>query len=300
MLNLHNLANPILRACDNLRDPAVWQTPDGYSLFYTRLSNDNWDCPENWSVARRLTKDFVTFEDDRDITPKNFASPGEVIWWHGRYILPFQSYPCAPQKLYFAESADGASWSQPRAFLEQALTLPWNQDRRAIDPSFVLHEGRLHCFFVGSDGYWQRSPDRANLLGHAVTQDPSLQDWTIISRDQPLMGRDRAPDGVENVVVYRTGDHWTMLFSEGLVDQHLALAQSADLLHWQPLGRVTIEPQHWLAAKYGAPFVWQEDDLYHMVLMGEEPVSKRTTFGLFVSSNGLEWRALPERPTQRP
>ena len=64
MLSLRNLANPILRACDNLRDPSVWLTPDGYSLFYTRLSNDNWDCPENWSVARRLTKDFVTFEDD--------------------------------------------------------------------------------------------------------------------------------------------------------------------------------------------------------------------------------------------
>ena len=33
MLNLRNLANPILRACDNLSDPAVWPTPDGYSLY---------------------------------------------------------------------------------------------------------------------------------------------------------------------------------------------------------------------------------------------------------------------------
>jgi hypothetical protein len=39
-------------------------------------------------------------------------------------------------------------------------------------------------------------------------------------------------------------------------------------------------------------------DLYHMVLMGEEPVSKRTTFGLFVSADGLDWRALPEDSTK--
>lgn len=296
MIDLQNITNPILRTCDNLRDPSVFKTPTGYSLFYTRLANDNWDCAENWSVAWRFTEDFVTFTGDRDITPKNYASPGEVLWWHGRYILPFQSYPVMPQQLCFAESSDGLSWSQPRVFLGQALELAWNEDRRAIDPSFVLLGDQLHCFFVGSSGYRQRAPDRANLLGHAVTTDPHLQDWKIISQHEPLMGRDRAPDGVENVVVYRTGACWTMLFSEGLADQHLALAQSHDLMTWTQRGPVQIAQQDWLAHKYGAPFVWQEDDLYYMVLMGEARGSRKTSLGLLVSQDGLHWTLLPDSP----
>ncbi|MBP6803403.1 MAG: hypothetical protein KA362_04785 [Chloroflexi bacterium] len=294
MLNTQTITNPILRTCDNLRDPAIHRIKDGYSLFYTRYANGTWDCAENWSVAWRFTRDFITFTGDRDITPKNYASPGEVIWWHGRFILPFQSYPVMPQKLYFAESGDGLSWSEPRSFLEQVLTLPWNLDKRAIDPSFVLLGKELHCFFVGSDGYLNQSPDRANLLGHAMTTDPHLQEWQILSHSQPLMGRDRAPDGVENVVIYRTGDKWTMLFSEGLADQHLALAQSDDLLTWEHFGQVQIAPQQWLSKKYGAPFVWQEQEQYFMVLMGEENVTGKTTFGFLVSSNGLHWTAVRE------
>ena len=294
MLNFQSVTNPILHTCDNLRDPSIFKTKDGYSFFYTRYSNGNWDCAENWSVAWRFTKDFVNFEGDRDITPKNYASPGEVIWWHGRYILPFQSYPVMPQKLYFAESDDGLVWSQPRGFLEQVLALPWNQDKRAIDPSFVLIGDQLHCFFVGSDGYLKNSPNRANLLGHAITTDPQLQDWKIISQNQPLMGRDRAADGVENVTIYKIEELWTMMFSEGLVNQHLAIAQSADLFTWNHLGPVQIEKQKWLAHKYGAPFVWQEANQYYMVLMGEENNTKKTTLGLFHSTDGLQWLSAPE------
>jgi len=43
----------------------------------------------------------------------------------------------------------------------------------AIDPSFVMDGERLHCFFVGSDDL--STPQSANLLGHAVTQDPMLE-----------------------------------------------------------------------------------------------------------------------------
>ena len=50
---------------------------------------------------------------------------------------------------------------------------------------------------------------------------------------QPIGMSDRAPDGVENVMLIRTDDVWTMIYSEGLADQHLVYAQSFDLMQWE-------------------------------------------------------------------
>ncbi|MBJ7392231.1 MAG: hypothetical protein JHC85_11730, partial [Chthoniobacterales bacterium] len=198
MLETVNIRNPVLRLEHNLRDPSVFRRPGGYDLFYTRYMGGEWNSAENWSVERCFTRDFIHFTNHCCLAGPNFASPGDVIFWHGRWLLPFQSYPVRPQRLFYSESPDGNAWSKPHPFLQAVLELGWNTDRRAIDPSFVVDGNELHCFFVGSDSLG--TPQRANLLGHAVTQDPSLQDWTVLSMDAPLMGRDRAPDGVENVV----------------------------------------------------------------------------------------------------
>jgi len=46
-------------------------------------------------------------------------------------------------------------------------------------------------------------PVRANLLGHAITLDPKLERWDILSSNAPLLGvSGRAPDGVENVMIF--------------------------------------------------------------------------------------------------
>jgi sucrose-6-phosphate hydrolase SacC (GH32 family) len=214
-----------------------------------------------------------------------------VVFWHGRWILPFQSYPARPQQLFYSESTDGNAWSNPHPFLQAVLELGWNTDHRAIDPSFVVDGDELHCFFVGSDGLG--TPQRANLLGHAVTRDPILEEWNILDIESPLMGRDRAPDGVENVVVYRAGGRWIMMLSEGIEEQHLALAASDDLLVWEPLGRVAIPAQPWCSFRHGAPFVWQEDGRYYMVLMGEENEQHRSTLGFLTSPDGLDWVLCP-------
>ena len=287
MIDRSRITNPILRLKDNLRDPSVFKGPDGYTLFYTRYEVGDWNLAQNWSVACCTTRDFATFSDHRDITAKNHASPGDIVWWHGRWVLPFQSYPERPQRLFFMESNDVAHWSEPRSFLDGVLTLPWNTDARAIDPTFVVDGEELHCFFVGSDGLG--TPRRANLLGHAVTRDPALQDWKILSVDAPLMGRERAPDGVENVVVYRVGGRWIMMFSEGMENQHLATAESTDLIHWKPLGTVEIADQPWFAFRHGAPFVWEEDGLFYMILMGEENADHRSSLGFLSSRDGIHW-----------
>jgi len=272
---------------------------DGYLLFYSRFSSatGGWGDPKNWHIAEVFTKDFITFTNDRDVSPGGCASPGDVVKWHGRWLLPYQTYPSKPTQLVFAESTNLETWTQPRPFLSEALNLPWNQLHRVIDPSLVLDGDTLHCFFVGSANHTNVAGKiiRANLMGHAITQDPNLGKWKIPTLDVPLIGySDEAPDGVENTMIFRTGDHWTMIYSEGLKAQHLAYATSPDLMKWKLEGPIEIPRQTWMAHRYGAPFVWRDRDRWLMILMGEDKNS-RTTFGLLASVDGKKWDLLPER-----
>jgi sucrose-6-phosphate hydrolase SacC (GH32 family) len=284
-----SLRNPVWSTKDNLRDPSVLKTPDGYWLFYSRLSGD-WAKPDNWAIGCVFTADFRTFEGDRDVSPKGFASPGDVVKWHGRYILPYQSYPASPSRLCYSESTDLRAWSAPKWFLPEANRLPWNDAGRAIDPSLVVDGDTLHCFFVGTT----MKPSKANLMGHAITRDPKLQQWEILTTNAPMIGRgERAPDGVENTMVFRTGDSWTMIYSEGLLRQHLALANSQDLAVWRMEGPISLARQKWMNRKHGAPFVWRDGDGWRMILMGTDD-RDRTTFGLLSSRDGHQWTLLSE------
>ena len=291
-MDLKKLSNPIWKRSDNLRDPSVWKSADGYHLFYSRYSNNDWTKPENWSIAHVITKDFVTFEEDRDISAKGFASPGDVIRWKGKYILPYQSYPEVPTMLCYSTSVDLENWSKPVFFLEEAVHLPWNQANRVIDPTFVTEGERLHCFFVGTDRVHYASA--TNLVGHAYTDDPELKEWTITTVDSPLIGTcEDGPDGAENVTVFRNNNEWVMIYSEGLKSQHLAYITSKDLIHWGNKGKITIPEQSWMSTRYGAPYVWKEDEYWVMILMGEDGNS-HTTFGLLTSKDGIIWEALSE------
>ena len=291
-MDLKKLSNPIWKRSDNLRDPSVWKSADGYHLFYSRYSNNDWTKPENWSIAHVITKDFVTFEEDRDISAKGFASPGDVIRWKGKYILPYQSYPEVPTMLCYSTSDDLENWSKPVFFLEEAVHLPWNQANRVIDATFVTEGERLHCFFVGTDRVHYASA--TNLVGHAYTDDPELKGWTITTVDSPLIGTcEDGPDGAENVTVFRNNNEWVMIYSEGLKSQHLAYITSKDLIHWGNKGKITIPEQSWMSTRYGAPYVWKEDEYWVMILMGEDRNS-HTTFGLLTSKDGIIWEALSE------
>jgi sucrose-6-phosphate hydrolase SacC (GH32 family) len=296
------LRNPVWRRpAVDLRDPAVLPVDGGYHLFYTHIVNDDWSRPENISVARAFTRDFTTFEDETFITPGGgFASPGDPIRWHGRWLLPYQSYPVHPARLFYSTSPDALAWSSPIPFLPEANDLPWNLRGRAIDPNFVVAGDALHCFFVGS--CWRPDAEsmpanairHANLVGHAVTRDPELKQWEILTPDEPLLGiSPEAPDGCENVMVIPSGGQWTMVYSEGLAAQHLAVAQSSDLLTWRRLGPVALPMQGWMQNRYGAPFIWREADTWWMILMGED-AARHTSFGLLTSPDGIHWDLLPE------
>ena len=294
--DLAKLKNPVLATTDNLRDPSVLKLNDGYLIFYSRFSGLKWADKDAWAVASTFTRDFIHFVDDRDVTAKGFASPDAPVFWHGRYVMAYQSYPVAPARLCFSESKNARTWSAPKFFLDEARRLPWNEHHRLIDPTLVVDGDVLHCFFVGSATHTgaDGKARRANLLGHAVTSDPALEKWKILTVDAPVIGvSERAPDGVENITVFKAGAEWLMIYSEGLAAQHLALASSKDLRTWKLEGPVEIGKQGWLAAKYGAPFVWKDEDGWMMVLMGESSRG-RTTFGLLTSPDGRRWTLLPE------
>jgi hypothetical protein len=295
-LDLATLRNPVWSSTNNLRDPSVVKTAEGYQLYYSRLAGPSAD-PRSWTVACVTTRDFIHFDGDHDVSPIGHASPGDVVRWHGRWVLPYQSYPAPPVRLCFSESTDRQTWSKPKTFLEEAAQLPWNGQQRVIDPTLVVDGESLHCFFVGSAFHKDDTGNdvRANLMGHAITRDPKLKNWEILTRSHPLINwSDKAPDGVENTMVFKTGDHWTMIYSEGLANQHLALATSRDLLAWESAGPISIPCQFWMSRKFGAPFVWREDTRWLMILMGTNR-RDRTAFGLLTSVDGKGWALLPER-----
>jgi sucrose-6-phosphate hydrolase SacC (GH32 family) len=297
-LELGKLRNPVWSTKDNLRDPSVLKVMDGYWLYYSRLAGQAWGSSNSWTIASVFTRDFEKFENDRDISPKGYASPGDLIWWHGRYVLPYQIYPVSPVRLCYSESKDLTNWSAPKFFLQEAAQLKWNTYRRVIDATFVINGEELHCYFVGSADNAGKDGKkvRANLMGHAVTRDPQLEKWEILSAEEPLIGwSERAPDGVENTMVIRTGEHWTMIYSEGLAAQHLALATSRDLRKWELEGSIELPAQRWMSRKFGAPFVWREEGGWVMILMGTNE-RNRTTFGLLSSPDGRRWKPLPEKP----
>jgi hypothetical protein len=78
------LRNPVWVSEDNLRDPSVLKVEGSYQVFYSRLVGPDWASPNSWTIARAFTKDFAQFENITDVSPKGYASPGDVVFWHGR------------------------------------------------------------------------------------------------------------------------------------------------------------------------------------------------------------------------
>ncbi len=301
-MNTKQLTNPIIELSDNLRDPAVVKVGDTWHLYYTRYSNADWYRKENWSVARITTRDWIKFEDDRDITPKGYASPGDVVFWHDRWILPYESYPIHPSGLFFSQSSDLLTWSEPEQFLAEAWKLSWNTFARAIDPTLVVLGEYLYCFFTASlPGMGDRK--RANGIGLARTTDPNLCEWEIISRDKPFLGPSSAyPDGVENLaIVPGKSSGWTMYYSAGLKNQRIAQMESEDLVVWNNPRPVVLEEQWWCSKVQGAPGLFVDGDQTYMIIMGADDTN-RTRFGLARQTGSDKWVFLPEssRETRQP
>lgn len=151
---------------------------------------------------------------------------------------------------------------------------------------------RSHCFSVRScdtERHTDEQIGHANLLVHPVTMDPDLREWDILTRDSPLTRQSKqARDGVENIAVVRSEDAWTMIYSDGLARQHLAWGQSPNLVHWKRQGVIDLSSQSWMSVKYSAPCIWQERDIWFMLLMGQDK-NGPTALGMLLSSDLIHW-----------
>jgi sucrose-6-phosphate hydrolase SacC (GH32 family) len=164
-----DLRNPVWVSQDNLRDPSVLKTPEGYYLFYSRFSSGpgEWGNPANWAVACAFTTDFVHFENNHDVSPKGFASPGDVVQWHGRWLLPCQSYPGAPVRLCLSESKDLRNWN-----LEGPLEIPRQKwTARKFGAPFVWREPAQWVMIL------MRTNDRDRTTFGLLTS-PDGRNWT--------------------------------------------------------------------------------------------------------------------------
>jgi len=314
MAPIAGIVNPLLRAVPgkgsgvvhNFRDPAIIAHSDGvgYTIMYTRLSSAEcrptsaeWNNRANWSIWSVHTFDWINFDEPRRISPDGFASPSEVVTWHGQTVIACQTYPGVSQ-LYYLVCGDkvplpSSCWSDPKPFLADANSLAWTnyvpgvghipygENGRIIDPTLVVDpsSSTLHCFFIGTTKR-EGAVKHCNLLGHAICIDPKMQDWTIQTNDCPLMGEDVHPEGVENLsIVQEETGTWKMFLSVALQKQFVATSTSRDLHSWTAPEECHIlstfpKKEEWLEAKHGAPSVWHavvdgKRQLY-MLLMGED------------------------------
>lgn len=125
-----------------MRDPAVVALADGsFELYFThfRGSNPNrmWrgaQAVRAYSVRMVRSSDWLHFSPAVDVTPAGFVSPDAPLTYRGATLLAYQAYPDialgGPRSgLFFSRRREGGKWSQPRPFLKEALSLPWNTAR---------------------------------------------------------------------------------------------------------------------------------------------------------------------------
>jgi len=159
-----SLFNPVFSLPGRVRDPAVRLNEAGEAeLFFTYFRGNPAAMftsagAKDYYVSRVVTRDWQTFSEPSDITLPGFASPDAPIRWDNATIIAFQAYPDKSlggksSGLFFSRRDDGSEiWSEPRPFLREALTLPWNTGGRADDATqFRRHICSLRgYFFLGA------------------------------------------------------------------------------------------------------------------------------------------------------
>jgi hypothetical protein len=178
-----SLRHPIWRPDDRRRDPTVLPIANGYLVFDRRCAADReWSAPHAWAVACACTRNVHPFAPARDVTSQGFASPGAVVCWGGRWVLPYQSDLAHPTHLCCSESHDVHTWHAPMGFLGDATALPWNTRRRAMR----VARGRRRC--DDADGHGRRRWDDQCLL-----TSPDGVHWALLPEQEHC--RDRGGAG---------------------------------------------------------------------------------------------------------
>lgn len=291
-LQLQRLTNPVFALQGiSVRDPAaIWHEGLCY-LYYTRQVG-GWGEDASWDIGFVATPDFREFSEEVVITPRGYASPGNLVRFGERWVLVIQSYPW-PSEIALIFSDDLIHWSEPRRVIAADTGPGWGAEHGPIDGWLFYHQRRWHCAWVN---FLKGADHRA--FGLSASDD--LHDWHNLTPDGPFIDGSAYNDngGVENCAFVRSGDTWHFFASVGMQPQRLAHVASRDPLAWPaltPQAEVPLPLDPWCAHSQSAVFVddWRQVcGEYAMIYHGIERPDSPATLGLAFSPDLWEWRAL--------
>lgn len=238
MVDITKIQSPILLQGDcrtAYRDPAAYYRDGVFFLYFTLVETES-NGDVYMYLAMTESEDLIHFSPIRKLSPRdcryNFSSPGNVVYFNGKYYLCCQTY-CRENgekygnensRIWLWESEDLENWGKPTVIQVKGDNIPVEEMGRMIDPYLIRDDcGDWYCFFKQNGVSFSKSRDLRhwNFCGHVECG--------------------------ENVCIVRDGDIYRLWYSpwNGIGEK-----TSPDLLHWQDSGKVeTLGQERWNWAK---------------------------------------------------
>ncbi len=219
------------------RDPAAIFENGICHLFFT--VSEKADGYMYNRIAHSTSRDLKTFSSPKFITKRdntlNFCSPGNIIPYHGGYLICLCSYPMPmpfrersyaedSARLYTIYSPDLIHFEEP-TILNPRSDTPVGAVGRMIDPFILPHNGKYYIFYKQN--------------GISMSSSDDFVTWRYCGRAQ----------GGENACVIKTEDGYYLLHSP---ENGIGIMKSNDMIHWESFSHTTLEQDHWK---------WAEDRL---------------------------------------
>lgn len=296
-VDLSRVFNPIYATRDSVRDPCAVYHDGTFYLYYTVMSEPSrWCSPHTYRLEMTTTRDFVRFTPPQVISPFGYASPGNVMFVEGRWLMSAQRYPW-PTAIVVLESKDLVTWSKPRQVIGADTGLFWSKKHGPIDGFLFGWQDKLYLVFTN-----QTRDKEAQQVGLAVAED--LEHFTVLTPDRPLLDSSAYDQvqGVENCSILVQGDTLYLFVSVGMAEQKVARVKSRDLFHWPaltPEHEIAGLNQEWSRHYACAQFVadWRDSlGAYVMFYMGcrhKDPF-ERMALGMAVSNDLDHWEPRSE------
>ncbi len=230
------IRSPILFRGDRTtayRDPAVVYHDGTFHAFFT-LHRKEADGRYYVYAAASQSRDLVTWTRPEIFTPRdqrlNFASPGNVIRFGGKWVLCLQTYPTPKgetfgdktSRIWIMRSDDLRTWGEPELLRVKGPDVPREKMGRMIDPYLVEDKdapGTWWCF------YKQR--------GASLSWSRDLRRWTPFGRI----------DAGENACVLVDRGEYVLFHSP---KNGIGVKRSKDLKRWRDVGDlITLGQKHW-------------------------------------------------------
>lgn len=261
------------------RDPAVIYKDGIFYIYFTLVETEKTGDIYMY-VAYTKTSDLKKFSPVKKLTMRdkryNFSSPGNIVWYNGKYKMCLQSY-CRENgekygnercRLYLMESTDLENWSCPEIMMVKG-NIPVEQMGRMIDP-YLLYDEKTklwNCFF------------KQNGVSRSVSAD--LKNFEFIG----------SYDGGENVSLLSTNDGYYMFHSPR---NGIGVKFSENLESWTDKETLVFGQNEWPWAKgritAGTVVEIKEydDTIYLMFFHGTGPEDESAIFDIYAGI-GVAW-----------